>query len=68
MNNHRVNNHRFKFNYKWHNEGKEIVNTLECNEWNIEEICERFTEFLRGCGFYLERIEAIKEKENYEKE
>lgn len=68
MNNHRVNNHRFKFNYRWHNEGKEIVNTLECNEWNIEDICERFTEFLRGCGFHLEGVEVIKEKENYEKE
>ena len=58
--------HRFKFNYEWRNEGRELFNTLECNEYNIEEICERFTEFLRGCGFHLERIEVIKERENYE--
>mgnify|MGYP006281569667 CR=1 FL=1 len=60
-------NQKFTFSHTFKDtRGKEINNTLETNDFLLEDICERFTEFLRGCGFHLERIEVVKEKENYE--
>jgi hypothetical protein len=60
-------NSKFTFTYRWTDAtGKEVTNTLETNDNSLDDICLRFTEFLRGCGFYLDRVEAFTEEENYE--
>jgi hypothetical protein len=53
-------NTKFTFTYKFTDEnGKEVTNTLETNHITLDDICERFAEFLLGCGFKLDRVEAI---------
>ena len=54
---------KFTLNCKWNDGNKEISNTMEFNAINLEDISERLTDFLRGCGFYLERLEVILEDE-----
>lgn len=60
-------NQKFTFSHTFKDaNGKEINNTLETNDFVLKDICERFTDFLRGCGFHLDRVEAFTEEENYE--
>ena len=60
-------NQKFTFSYKWTDQnGKEVANTLETNDIILDDICERLTEFLLGCGFKFDRVEAITEEHNEE--
>ena len=56
-------NSKFTFTYRWTDEtGKEVNHTLETNDITLDDICSRLTDFLLGCGFRFDRIEAVNEE------